>query len=190
MSDRSSAALDDVVYFNRQEIADLIGVTVVTIDRWIAAGMPVEETGGNGRPYRIDPEAVISWRKDRDAEEQKRAEAVEQRKRDLQDSFDLRGGSAEGADALNLSERARYYEAEAQRIKVAKLRGELIEVSRLQVSIDRLFGFLADQIQALPDRLERDCGLPPEAVELVVKTVNEWQEQLADDTATMITADD
>jgi phage terminase Nu1 subunit (DNA packaging protein) len=52
---------------NREQLAELCGVSVRTVDAWIAAGMPYEaKPERRGESWRIDISRVIEWRLDRE----------------------------------------------------------------------------------------------------------------------------
>lgn len=46
-------------YVDRDELAELMGVSVATIDRWRRAGMPSETWGLRARRFR--PSVAIAW---------------------------------------------------------------------------------------------------------------------------------
>ncbi len=47
---------------NRAELAAFHGVSLDMVDAWIKNGCPAEERGSQGRSYRFNSAAVISWR--------------------------------------------------------------------------------------------------------------------------------
>ena len=46
-------------YMTRKQLADHMGVSLTTIDRWVAAGMPSETWGLRARRFR--PSIAIAW---------------------------------------------------------------------------------------------------------------------------------
>lgn len=46
---------------NRAEIAELFGVSTNTVTAWISKGCPVEQEGGRGVSYVLDPAKVMKW---------------------------------------------------------------------------------------------------------------------------------
>lgn len=50
-------------YVNRGELADLMGVSLTTIDRWVGEGMPSETWGLRTRRFR--PSLAIAWARTR-----------------------------------------------------------------------------------------------------------------------------
>jgi hypothetical protein len=46
---------------NRGEMAGILGISVTTLDRYVAAGCPVVEKGAGRREYRFNTAEVIRW---------------------------------------------------------------------------------------------------------------------------------
>jgi len=70
----------------RSGLSEAFGRSLPTIDRWIAAGMPVVERGGKGKEWQIDTAAVFQWRENKIREEMTGdsvSEADEARRRKL-----------------------------------------------------------------------------------------------------------
>ena len=55
----------------------------------------------------------------------------------------------------------------------------MVEGRDVEVVFERVFTMLADRLQSLPDALERQCNLSPEAVSEIVQAVDDWQADLA-----------
>ena len=53
---------------NRSELAEVLGVSLPSIDRFVRDGMPVERPGRRGVPARFDSAASVAWLRQRDAE--------------------------------------------------------------------------------------------------------------------------
>jgi len=47
---------------NRKEIADIMGVSLPTIDSWIKRGCPFVTRGGKGKEWLFNITSVIKWR--------------------------------------------------------------------------------------------------------------------------------
>lgn len=167
---------------NRAELAQIMQVSMPTIDAWRADGCPVASEGSNGKAYVFEVEAVKAWRAEkiqaaRVAEEERAAElAAATSQLDLLSGA---GGEAHGVDSLPLKLRKEFYEAEARRMDLARRRGQLVEVIEVEQQFEQVFALLADQLQTLPDHLERTAGLDPATVDLIVEKINEWQGDLA-----------
>ncbi|WP_299393256.1 DUF1441 family protein [Pelagibius sp.] len=172
------------VLLNKGQLAMAFRVSLPTIDRWKHAGMPIEEPGSNGKPYRCDPDKVLAWRREEEGREQAQRAAEAERIAELHGQLDLQGGSVDGLDSLTPKQRQAYYEAEAVRMKVDRERGLLCETEAVKAQFVEVFSFLSGRLQDLPDFLERRCNLSPEAVEELAAAVTEWQRRLADDLRT------
>lgn len=50
---------------NRAQLAEMFGVSLPTVDRWVTSGCPVVQRGGRGVEWKFDTAAVSKWRQDR-----------------------------------------------------------------------------------------------------------------------------
>lgn len=171
-------------FLNRAQLAQALGKSEPTIDRWIKLGMPVHRVGSNGRPYEFSLDDVLAWRRNFDAEMEEERRQLAETIRATQQSLDLEGGSANGVDALPFKLRKEYYEAEQVRMRVSRARGELCEVVSVRLMIERALKHLGDRLQSMPDALERACALPPETVDRITREIDEMQSDLARELST------
>lgn len=166
------------IYLNRAQLARAMGVTPPTIDNWIADGMPVAEKGSNGRAYKFDLLACQSWRageEHRTAEEKRRQENLVRNQQ-----LDLVGGDLGGSEmAMSPAKRRELWDEQAAWMRVAKERRELVPRAEVRERYEEAFKFLGHALQGLPDVLSRRCGLSPEALVEVQRTVDAWQADLA-----------
>lgn len=167
---------DAGVLWNRSEIARMWGVSPPTVDGWLAAiekeftpgdpRNPIKSPpGGKGRAKQIDAEALKAWHEEKD---RSRAEAATQRAArlaELHQELDLEGGKTQGVDALSFDDRRKYYETEAQRIKVDQQRRALVPRERVREEFAKLFRYLKGSLESLPDRIEQKVELSPEALD-------------------------
>ena len=162
------------------EVADTFSVSEPTVRSWIKDGCPVVEGGSAGKPYKFDGDAVLAWRREREAQAvADAAERAAERAR-LQEQLDLLGGSAEGVYALSPKARSEYYDSEAKRMAVARQRGELVERAAMVREIAAVFAYIGDRLQALPDDLERAANLQPDATARAVVSVDAIQAEIAE----------
>lgn len=49
---------------NRKQLADVFGVSLPTIDAWVASGCPFDQRGGRGVEWAFDTADVMRWRED------------------------------------------------------------------------------------------------------------------------------
>lgn len=184
MSKPTSAANSNQVYLTRGGLAKAMGVSVPTIDEWrspkeFEGGMPCVEEGDQGHAYKFDIEDCLAWRARRDSY---RDEVYAERDRQVaaaHEQLDLNGGESSGVDALPLKMRREYYETEMGRMKAAKLRGELIELTEHEAELIQIFQSTARFLQSLPDVLARECDIEPGTIGTLQEKIDTHQETLA-----------
>lgn len=71
-----------------------------------------------------------------------------------------------------------YYRAQRERIKLAEDIRKMIPAADIERAIGETFKALSQTLDALPDALERDCGLPPMAVTAAQQAVDVMRETL------------
>lgn len=71
-----------------------------------------------------------------------------------------------------------YYRAQRERIKLAEDIRKMIPAADIEHAIGIAFKALVQTLEALPDALERDCGLPPLAVTAAQQTVDTARDTL------------
>jgi phage terminase Nu1 subunit (DNA packaging protein) len=171
------------IFLTREEAAALHKVSLPTLDRWIRSGGEqfVAEWGGNGRPYKIDPEKLRAWRECRATEE-----ADEERRRQArlaQMEMELVGGNAgEGGASggmLSAEQRIKLWQEQLLANKVRRERGELVEVGRAEQAYENRLKLVADFLRGLPDVLARRLGWDAETTAACAESVEAIQERLA-----------
>jgi hypothetical protein len=93
---------------------------------------------------------------------------------------------AGGADAQGVvdprdlppKERKDYYQSENERLKVEVTLGTLVHAAEVEADYAKLVKAFVQAIDTLPDILERDCALSPEAVQRVQRSCDELREHL------------
>ena len=58
--------------------------------------------------------------------------------------------------------------SESERLKVEEAKGQLIQAADHETELAAVIKRTVQTLATLPDRLERECGLPPEVVERIV----------------------
>jgi len=71
-----------------------------------------------------------------------------------------------------------YYRAQREKIKLAEDIRKMIPAADIERVISEAFKVLAQSLDALPDALERDCGLPASAVTAAQHAVDAMRETL------------
>jgi ParB-like chromosome segregation protein Spo0J len=87
-------------------------------------------------------------------------------------------GTADDPDDLIPSERKDWYQSENLRVKLEKEMRLLVPVEEAHREMSALAKAVASGLDSLADMLERDAGLPPEAIELVEQTTDALREQM------------
>lgn len=151
---------------NMNGIAKAMHVSTVTIGRWMDLGMPVLQSGGNGRAYEFQLSHVYAWRMWREE-----GESREQRRKDdiaEQMAMHFLGGEEQVPDVgRNLSPRdmREYAEAEIKRNMAAEQRRELVRVHQVEAVLEDVLVAYRGAVSNLPDWLEQEFSLSPSQVE-------------------------
>ncbi|SES76406.1 Phage DNA packaging protein, Nu1 subunit of terminase [Oceanicella actignis] len=158
------AGVPDAVV-NKYQLADALGKSQTTLDAWRRAGMPVESEGTNGRSYEFRLSVCFAWMAKRDAEEaaaRLQAEGAAQQLRLALVGEDSAGGARVG---LTPRQQREILELEHAYMIAARDRGELMRAEDVAEGIQDLLAAIRDGLDALPDRLGRECGLDGAAIE-------------------------
>ena len=86
--------------------------------------------------------------------------------------------SGDDPDELLPQDRKAWYQSENERVKLEKEMRLLVPVEEAHREMSRLAKAVASGLDSLADMLERDAGLPPEAIELVEQTTDALREQM------------
>lgn len=82
-------------------------------------------------------------------------------------------------DSLSPVERRAFWQAENERLKYERDTGELIPSFEVAQEMSFLAKALIQQLETLPDILERDCGLQPSALVRVQQIIDDIRDQMA-----------
>lgn len=119
-------------YTGRQETADVVGVDVKTLDRWVRDGCPVEKRGGNGVAWEFYLPDVIRWWGDRRV-----AETTANAPDDLHE-IELR------------RKRAEMLQAE---LELAKARSEVAPIHEFEMAQTKAMAAIRTRIMNVPQRV-------------------------------------
>ncbi|MGB5856507.1 MAG: DUF1441 family protein [Oceanisphaera sp.] len=81
-------------------------------------------------------------------------------------------------DELPPQERRAWFQSENERVKLEIELRQLVRAEEVHREMSRLAKAVASGLDSLADMLERDAGLPPEAIELVEQTTDALREQM------------
>lgn len=154
------------VLLNKWQLAEALGVSANTVDRWRMEGMPVVSAGSNGRAYQFDPAACIAWREARERRREEEAQKAEDLVRQLRLQLDPVAETRR--EHLSPAQQREQYEAAARYMAVARQRRELVEADPMVEALEAAFAAIRDALDALPDQLGRELGLTGDQVERLV----------------------
>lgn len=153
---------------NKGQLARALGKTEPTIERWMAAGMPVLEGGSHGKSYAFQLSHCYAWMRSRDAALRHDEEEQERAVRQMQ--LALIGGKQGDAERmLSPAERLKVYEAELRWQELAQSRGELVQAMAALDVIEGILAIVRQGLETMPDRLARECGLDGTQTEKAVR---------------------
>ena len=87
-------------------------------------------------------------------------------------------GAKSDPDDMQPQERRAWFQSENERVKLEVELRQLVRAEEAHKEMSRLAKAVASGLDSLSDMLERDAGLPPEAIELVEKTTDALREQM------------
>lgn len=157
---------------NQDELAAAFNVSANSINKWIKAGMPVAEQGGNGKSYVLRLSHCYAWKKAREADE------AAQRSRN-QRSIELMQAQFLGLEVddpkaqLTPKQRREIAEAELSYQKARLGRRQLVELAEVVDLLTSLLATVRDGLSSMPDVLERTLNLETHQVETVVQVVDD-----------------
>lgn len=143
----------------RQELSEILGVSIQTLITWSSQGVPIAQHNGHGRATMYDTEQVIKWLVERRAGKSGGAVEMEAKDEDLR-------LTRERADQLS--------------IKNAILRREYMPISVAGVVISKICIQIGGILDTLPLNLKRKVPeLDNTAIELIKREVVKTQNAIA-----------
>mgnify|MGYP001601902110 FL=1 len=132
----------------KQEIADLFGVSEVTVDAWIRKGCPIIQRGSKGVAWQINSAAVSNWLRERDVE-------------------NATGNNL--SDEQELKRRKLAAETQKAELEMLRVKGELVPLKQLERSLANTFAELKTNMRNIPRRTA--TALVGETSEVRIKEV-------------------
>jgi phage terminase Nu1 subunit (DNA packaging protein) len=150
---------------NKRELAQILGVSLPTIDRMLQDGCPIAEGGSNGVAYKFDVGRVRAWREETAAK--KRRVDADRRARIDAEQAKLFGDDElpeiEGAADLSPQARAALVRTRREHLLVLEQMRELVRAADVEAGLAPVFAELQTGILGVPDELQRRFGLTEEA---------------------------
>ncbi|THA16152.1 DUF1441 family protein [Rodentibacter pneumotropicus] len=82
-------------------------------------------------------------------------------------------------DELPPMERRAWFQSENERLRFEQAIGELVQAFEVAQEMSALAKYVVQKLETLPDILERDCGLPPNALIRVQQEIDDLRDQMA-----------
>ncbi|MBM20754.1 MAG: hypothetical protein CMN87_12155 [Stappia sp.] len=157
---------------NRAQLAEALGVSEPTIDRFRKEGLPVVREGTNGQAYQFLLSECWAWVQEREAGRRAREARAQESVQQLRLQV-LGGRLGDSEMALTPKERAELYAAEVNYNKLATDRGQLIPRDEVIELLDHVLSTVRSSVMGLPDRLSRDAGLTGRQAEQAVAVTDD-----------------
>jgi len=133
---------------NRAEMAGMLGISPVTLDRWVAAGCPLQERGKTSQGHKFNSAEVVKWVRAREAE----------------------GTRASDGDS-DAKRRHAAASAELKELELAERRGEMIRVEDVVPIVADELANVRSRLMAMPGRLAPGLvGRDAEAIEAAISS--------------------
>lgn len=142
---------------NRGEVAQFFDVNPTTVDSWVRKGCPVVQAGSRGVAAVFDLRAVAEWH-----------------------FGGQRDGSEIDPDAMSPQDRRAWFDSEMKKRELQVRDGDLVQTSDLEEVVATAFAACAQDMLAIPDRLERSYGVPAAVAAQVERGVCAALEGLAE----------
>ena len=165
------------VVMTREELADAMATSVVTITDWLGKGMPCRERGGAGKPYELQLSHCWAWRMARKAEEEVKADQVKRSIAALR--LKLVGGtSGNSIEALDPKTRREILAAQMEHERFQRERNQLLQRDDVEETLETLYGIIRDTLNSAPDLIEAREAIPASVVIAMTEVCDEMLESL------------
>jgi phage terminase Nu1 subunit (DNA packaging protein) len=149
------ARIPDERIGNKADVANWFAVSLTTVDQWLRRGCPYLQRGERGKQWKFDLLAVAKWKY----------------------------GAAEpdsdtDPEQLSPKDRLDWYRGTREKTKHMMEAGDLIPAAEYERALSTALKSVAMTLESLPDLLERDAAIPPEAVEKTIQIIDRLREQM------------
>jgi phage terminase Nu1 subunit (DNA packaging protein) len=164
----------------KRELAKALGVSVVTLDRWLDKyDVPCVERGTHGRPYQFDLEAALDFfRAQSEEEKQRQAERDEQL---AQLALPLALPPSEDPGRLSLKEQADALRLRREQRLEAERLGLLVPAAELRDAITESMANFNRRLHGRINVLASMRSLPPEVTKALHDAINAAHAEFADE---------
>lgn len=163
---RKAKAIDPAL--NRNQIAQIFGVSANTIDKWRIKGMPVESEGGNGQAYEFRYSECKKWYDDSKESERRDKAELDDFVAKQQAEF-LGFKPTDQQSRLSAHQIKELASAQLVQMQAAAKRRTLVSVEEMVDLLDVIFAEIRSALDAQPDWLDRELSLTSEQVIRVVE---------------------
>ena len=177
--------VDDAVV-NLAQLAVAMNVSGNTVSKWITAGLPQLEGGGNGREYQFRLADCYAWRMDRDVAEQARRAGADRAASQMALLFQ---NEDEDSPTAGMTPKAIKEMAEADYAfkRAAEQRGELVRADRVRLLFEDVAILVRQGITSVVDYAEKEYALTPEQVEALQRRMDQILIQMRIDLGAVVT---
>lgn len=146
-----------------------IAANCVPASEWVGDDQfPAVEVGGQGKRYVIRLSHAWAVRRLRESQDEARDRRSQAAINAAQAVF-LGIDPEENGAVLDPKTRRAMAEADILHSRAAVMRRRLVELEEVQDVLESVFRIVRDGIESMPDRLERELGLKPEQISLVIR---------------------
>jgi phage terminase Nu1 subunit (DNA packaging protein) len=155
MEIRPIAKIEPLRLANKNQAAAWFGVSVQALDGWIRRGCPAVERGATGKAWVFDLRALAEWR---------------YKAPDVDPESD--------PEKLSPKDRLDWYRGTREKTRHMMEAGDLIPARDYELALSNALKTVAMTLESLPDLLERDAALPPEAVDKSIAIIDRLRDGL------------
>ena len=162
---------------NKRELADFFGVSLPTLDAWIADGLPALAEGTNGRQWEFQASAAWAWKCNRDEGEKIKSSQAQAAIAAMRLAL-IGGKSGNSIQSLAPKERQQLYDVEAAYERLKRERNQSLDRDEVNQVMTDLLRIVRDGVSALPDTLERIANLDGKGVDKAVDACDDLLEEM------------
>lgn len=152
---------------NMTELSQFLEVSMNTLSKYVRAGMPAQQIGGEGREYQFRAADCWAWRQSRESAEQQRSDEADAAIRAMRSELIDSGRGGESIMGLAPRERREIIQVQMVHEQFERSRNQLIQREEVVALLEDVFTVTRDGVESIPDTLVRECGIGPREAEKV-----------------------